>query len=467
MSRLSELVGLWNRQQLRILTGLLIILAICSTALVIQKLETEKSVIGAKDQLSTAQYQSFLKAVNDLEALTAKIASYKAEGVTTNSVEDQLSAIKTELFTNQSPLRAIELIEQATSQLEQLREQKLASDRQAAELAARQGIISGIVSQDAQPLSSVTVSLLSGSSQTAKTITNASGQFSLSASEGKYTLTASRSGYATYKKFNVEIKAGQTASLDISLTKAVTAPATSGGDSTGNSSYERKTVQTSNGSFLVDIISLNLASGSIKVYTETANDDDCSDNCPTKSLASHVSQDSGFAGINGTYFCPSDYSSCAGKVNTFFWKIKNSRLGKMINASNGLGENEAFLTFNSSGSPTYYSAWKSAPGSVFAGINSGPRLIEGGKKVLTDGSMDDKQRTVKSNRGALGVKGQTLYAIVAKSATVPDTASVLEALGVDYALNLDGGGSSALYYKGSYKVGPGRSLPNAVVFVGG
>jgi len=38
-------------------------------------------------------------------------------------------------------------------------------------------------------------------------------------------------------------------------------------------------------------------------------------------------------------------------------------------------------------------------------------------------------------------------------------------LGVKYALNLDGGGSSALYLNGSYIVGPGRSLPNAVILV--
>jgi exopolysaccharide biosynthesis protein len=50
-----------------------------------------------------------------------------------------------------------------------------------------------------------------------------------------------------------------------------------------------------------------------------------------------------------------------------------------------------------------------------------------------------------------------------RGATVPDTGYVFKALGADYALNLDGGGSSALYF-GGYKVGPGRNLPNAIVF---
>ncbi|OQX51317.1 hypothetical protein B5M47_01265 [candidate division CPR3 bacterium 4484_211] len=44
-----------------------------------------------------------------------------------------------------------------------------------------------------------------------------------------------------------------------------------------------------------------------------------------------------------------------------------------------------------------------------------------------------------------------------------DAAEVMQKLGAANALNLDGGGSSAMYYNGSYKVGPGRNLPNAVV----
>jgi len=40
----------------------------------------------------------------------------------------------------------------------------------------------------------------------------------------------------------------------------------------------------------------------------------------------------------------------------------------------------------------------------------------------------------------------------------------MKAMGMDYALNLDGGSSSALIYNGEYMVGPGRDIPNALVF---
>jgi len=62
------------------------------------------------------------------------------------------------------------------------------------------------------------------------------------------------------------------------------------------------------------------------------------------------------------------------------------------------------------------------------------------------------------------VKGTVVYAVIARGATVPDLASVMEALGVTTALNLDGGGSSALFWNGAYKVGPGRLLPTAIIF---
>ena len=44
------------------------------------------------------------------------------------------------------------------------------------------------------------------------------------------------------------------------------------------------------------------------------------------------------------------------------------------------------------------------------------------------------------------------------------SAKVLQAMGMDGALNLDQGGSTALW-SGGYKAGPGRNIPNAVLLV--
>jgi exopolysaccharide biosynthesis protein len=50
------------------------------------------------------------------------------------------------------------------------------------------------------------------------------------------------------------------------------------------------------------------------------------------------------------------------------------------------------------------------------------------------------------------------------NASMADSAKVLKTLGMDNALNLDQGGSTALW-SGGYKLGPGRSIPNALLFV--
>ena len=59
--------------------------------------------------------------------------------------------------------------------------------------------------------------------------------------------------------------------------------------------------------------------------------------------------------------------------------------------------------------------------------------------------------------------GTYIYLVVVTNATVTDTAYVMQALGARDALNLDGGGTAALWIGGGYKVGPGRLLPNAIV----
>ena len=64
----------------------------------------------------------------------------------------------------------------------------------------------------------------------------------------------------------------------------------------------------------------------------------------------------------------------------------------------------------------------------------------------------------------MGNKGSTAYIGVVHNATVAEVANVLKTMGLENALNLDSGGSTALW-SGGYKVGPGRNIPNAILFV--
>lgn len=227
--------------------------------------------------------------------------------------------------------------------------------------------------------------------------------------------------------------------------------------------YGQLNVKTEKGAFTAYVIKFPL--NVIRILTVTANKNDCQNNCPTKTLQQYVSENNGFAGIHGTYFCPTDYSTCANKTNSYDFAVYNSASGKWLNA-NSLGwKNMGLLTFVETQlklenfhqfEPNY-----AAP-SVTAGIQNYPSLVSNNNIVVDNFTLTSYQRT-KGYRGAIGFNNNTLFLAIVRSSTVPEAAYVMKALGATNALNLDGGGSSAMYYQGSYKVGPGRSLPNAIV----
>jgi exopolysaccharide biosynthesis protein len=97
-------------------------------------------------------------------------------------------------------------------------------------------------------------------------------------------------------------------------------------------------------------------------------------------------------------------------------------------------------------------------------ISNNLRLIDDGNNYLMEWNMDNKQENTKASREALAYKDNWLYLIVVQNATMFDLAIVLKEMKVDYALNLDGGYSQALFYNDEYMVGPGRDVPNAVLF---
>ncbi len=399
-----------------------------------------------------------------LAATKTTLNQAKEIGADTAAAELTYAEVKLVVFNNLSPI-TLAIYKQVVTLFKTA--QQLLADRQALLNAEAQlGIADGTVIAGSTPLENVTVSFKGTTEGSAKT--DKSGKYHLLITAGSYTATASKSGYNSSSK-KITVTAQQTMTLDFSLTVYVAPPPTatnSGSEANGDSSYSLQNVSTGLGVFSAHVATFNLASGQFKVITDTANDADCPADCPTKSLGSYVSTHGAFAGINGTYFCPADYSACASEKNHFFWKVLNYRNGTMINASNGLGENDPFMAFAGNGTARYFSAWSSYSGSGFAavsGINSKPLLVSGGSNVLNPNSLDEKQRYTKSNRGAIGLNGQTLYLVITKSATVVDLAAVMDALDVTYALNIDGGGSSALIYNNSYKIGPGRGLPNALV----
>lgn len=226
------------------------------------------------------------------------------------------------------------------------------------------------------------------------------------------------------------------------------------------SGYRRQKVTVDGTSFLVDVVSADL--GSTKVIVDTASDGTCANDCPVLPLATYVSRSGAYAGVNGTYFCPETYPSCASKKNSFDVLVMNKNK-VYFNSENNVYSTVPVAVF--SGSSARFIGQTSGWGrdtSVDSVIANRPLLVLDGNIMF--GSGGEEKEASRGNRSFLGATGSTGYIGVVHGATVAESAKVLQAMGIKSAINLDDGGSTALW-SGGYKVGPGRNLPNVVLFV--
>lgn len=226
-----------------------------------------------------------------------------------------------------------------------------------------------------------------------------------------------------------------------------------------SSGFSAQRVSIDAGDFLVSIISADL--NSTRVIVDTASESDCSDNCPVLSLSEYVSRNNAFAGVNGSYFCPAAYPSCAGKTNSFDTLLMNKNK-KYFNSDNNVYSKLPAVIF--SGSSARFVAQSLEWGrdtSVDAVIANYPLLTSNNQVAVTESS--DPKLQSRGGRSFVGATGATVYIGVVHNATVAQAAKVLNKLGIQNSLNLDDGGSTALWF-GGYKAGPGRNLPNVLLF---
>lgn len=246
--------------------------------------------------------------------------------------------------------------------------------------------------------------------------------------------------------------------------------------------YTQRSVGTSRGTFTVDYLSFNRTNPALRLMMDTSNSSDCANNCPSFSLGTFVTRRGGIAGLHGAYACPPDYASCAGQINFYYAPIYNSYLKVMLNAGRIKYTTEPLVAIDTSNRLFMYrqaqeftsyqdflnefgedSRTAGGTGILQAAISNHPGLIFNGQNIVNPASLDTKQATVKSYRGVLAWKGDLIYLAVVRGATVTDTAAVMDAMEMDYALNLDGGGSTAMYLNGRYLLGPGRNLTNVLI----
>jgi hypothetical protein len=219
-------------------------------------------------------------------------------------------------------------------------------------------------------------------------------------------------------------------------------------------------VKNEYGTYLVDVIAADL--GSTRAIVDSASEKDCGNDCPTLPLAAYVSRNGGYAGVNGSYFCPKEYPSCEGKTNSFDTLLMNKDKTYFNSANNVYSTVPAVIFLGSSVRFVAKSLeWgrDTSPDGVLA---NQPLLLIGGNVQF--GGDDDPKKGSKGSRSFVGSRGTTLYIGVVHGATVAEVAQVLKTMGMENAINLDSGGSTALWYNG-YKAGPGRNIPNAIVLI--
>lgn len=100
-------------------------------------------------------------------------------------------------------------------------------------------------------------------------------------------------------------------------------------------------------------------------------------------------------------------------------------------------------------------------------LASGPRLVTYGVPGVYphDEGFRDSHLYMKARRSALGVTKQNklLLVTVDRPIYLSKLAWIMRELGAYHAINLDGGSSTALHYKGRSICHPGRSMTNLVV----
>lgn len=247
----------------------------------------------------------------------------------------------------------------------------------------------------------------------------------------------------------------------VSQAPKVTSPPVTTNNTPPGSGYSYQYISVEGQTYPVAIIAADL--NSTKVIVDTASDSNCANDCPVLSLADYVSRSGAYAGINGSYFCPAEYPSCAGKTNSFDTLLMNKNK-VYFNSDNNVYSQIPAAIF-SPGSIRFVGRsmdWGRDTG-VDGVIANYPLLISGGNINFTEAPNEPKFGG-KSVRTFIANKGNMVYIGIVYTASMGESAKVLKAMGMDNALNLDQGGSTALWF-GGYKAGPGRRIPNSILFV--
>lgn len=146
--------------------------------------------------------------------------------------------------------------------------------------------------------------------------------------------------------------------------------------------FSRQTVSTAGQNFPVDIIAADL--NSTKVVVDTASAADCSNNCPVIPLGDYIARNGAYAGINGSFFCPAEYPSCAGKTGSFDTLLMNKNKYYFNSSNNVYSTIPAAIFYPGGARFVGQSSQWGRDTSVDAVIANYPLLVTGGNIVYSE-----------------------------------------------------------------------------------
>jgi len=223
--------------------------------------------------------------------------------------------------------------------------------------------------------------------------------------------------------------------------------------------YKQVSVSVGGRQVVVSMVAGDVAT--TRVVIDTATNGSCTTDCAVLPLASYVERRGAFAGVNGTYFCPATYPQCSESTNAFGLVVMNVEKTYVNEADQTQAYSAAIFSAGGIQFINDVASWGKST-AIDGLISNYPLLVSNGQMVFS-GSTDPKL-TSRSNRSFVGNVGNVAYIGTVHNVSVAESAQTLQAVGLTNALNLDAGGSTALWY-GGYKLGPGRSLPNVILFI--
>ena len=107
--------------------------------------------------------------------------------------------------------------------------------------------------------------------------------------------------------------------------------------------------------------------------------------------------------------------------------------------------------------------------SVQEALGCGPRLVANGEIVVnptSEGFSHPKILSMSMARSAVGItRLREIMFVTCRGATIRKMAEIMKELGAYDAMNLDGGASSGLWFRGRYLTTPGRLISNALLLI--